>query len=130
MFQVIFVISVMAWHHIKNDTVKSPKLLDEIAKNILAYLGTSDDLAYVTNRDEKYPQQLNKEMTLVGYEHVKMGTCNGPACILNEGRKPVKAGVNCGTCVGMCVCVRVRACVHGGCVCAFVHVCVCACVCV
>ena len=109
------IIMMMLWHLGKNGIVKRTNLLDEIEKNVLVFLGTGDDLAYVTNRDEKYPQlwkNENENMTLVGYEHVKMGACNGPACILNEGRKPVKAGILLWhMCGNVCVCAR-AVCVH------------------
>ena len=44
----------------------------------------------VSNGDECYPQYPGFDSVLVGYGNTRIGSCNGPACTLNDGRKPIK----------------------------------------
>ena len=50
------------------------------------------DGTYVVNLEGKYPKYLGIESIVVGYGHTRMGNCSGPACTLNDGRKPIKVG--------------------------------------
>ena len=48
------------------------------------------DGTHIVNGPETYPKYPTFDMVLVGYGQTRMGNCSGPACVLNEGRKPIK----------------------------------------
>ena len=53
------------------------------------------DGTHLVNGPETYPKYPGIDMILVGYGRTRMGNCSGPACVLNEGRKPIKVSKTC-----------------------------------